>query len=89
MVQVLSDENGRRLESFEAISSELIKHFQNSFGVVDPNVTAISDSLLKEILGVELSTEMADSLISPITRKEIKDVLFAMNGNKAPGPNGS
>ncbi|KAK8692611.1 hypothetical protein V6N13_076067 [Hibiscus sabdariffa] len=89
MVQVLSDENGRRLESFEAISSELIKHFQNSFGVVDPNVTAISDSLLKEILGVELSTEMADSLIPPITRKEIKDVLFAMNGNKAPGPDGS
>ncbi|KAK8557333.1 hypothetical protein V6N13_013607 [Hibiscus sabdariffa] len=89
MVQVLSDENGRRLESFEAISSELIKHFQNSFGVVDPNVTAISDSLLKEILGVELSTEMADSLISPITRKEIKDVLFAMNGNKAHGPDGS
>ncbi|KAK9024783.1 hypothetical protein V6N11_004936 [Hibiscus sabdariffa] len=57
-------------------------------GVVDPNVTAISDSLLKEILGVELSTEMADSLISPITRKEIKDVLFAMNGNKAPGSYG-
>ncbi|KAK8644043.1 hypothetical protein V6N13_013316 [Hibiscus sabdariffa] len=88
MIQVLSGENGLRLESFEAISSEMMKHFKNSLGVVDPNVTAISDSLLKEILGVELSTEMADSLISPITRKEIKDVLFAMNGNKAPGSYG-
>ncbi|KAK8482990.1 hypothetical protein V6N12_047040 [Hibiscus sabdariffa] len=57
------DENGLKLGSFEAISSELIRHFTNSLGVVHSNVSPISYELLKEILGVELTSEMSDSLV--------------------------
>ncbi|KAL4304475.1 hypothetical protein GQ457_10G002790 [Hibiscus cannabinus] len=31
---------------------------------------------------------MQESLVAPVTLKEIKDVIFAMNGNKAPGSDG-
>ncbi|KAK8702428.1 hypothetical protein V6N13_020783 [Hibiscus sabdariffa] len=39
----------------------------------------VPDALLKEMLGVELTTEMGDSLAIPVTHQEIKDVIFAMN----------
>ncbi|KAK8984140.1 hypothetical protein V6N11_029464 [Hibiscus sabdariffa] len=58
------------------------------FRHADPNVVEVPNELLKDILGVKLTEEMREALIAPVLGKEIKDVLFAMNGNKAPGPDG-
>ncbi|KAK8648746.1 hypothetical protein V6N13_129489 [Hibiscus sabdariffa] len=87
-IRVLQDSQGSNLDTFESISGELVRFFSGSLGVVDDNVEPVSDDLLKELLGVELTAEMQNSLIAPVTNKEIKDVTFAMNGNKAPGPDG-
>ncbi|KAE8690875.1 hypothetical protein F3Y22_tig00110893pilonHSYRG00665 [Hibiscus syriacus] len=74
---------GRKLDTFEHISKELIWHFVDSLGTVDSNMEQISNALLGEILGVELSSKMKDNLVALVTSKEIRDVLFALNGNKA------
>ncbi|KAL4304364.1 hypothetical protein GQ457_10G028210 [Hibiscus cannabinus] len=87
-VQVLQDMQGNRFESFGSISNELVQFFSDSLGSVDENVEVFSDDLLREILGIEFSIEFQNSLVAPITHQEIKKVLFSMNGNKAPGPDG-
>ncbi|KAK8633411.1 hypothetical protein V6N13_014257 [Hibiscus sabdariffa] len=88
MITMLKDSQGHKLESFEAISNELVNHFVGSLGAIDENVEVVQDNLLKEVLGVELTVDMQNSLVSPVTNEEIKDVVFSMNGNKAPGPDG-
>ncbi|KAK8973693.1 hypothetical protein V6N11_084391 [Hibiscus sabdariffa] len=83
---VLVDGQVLELESFDSISSELVRHFTEALGTVDQNVVPFSDELLKELVGVEISADMRDLLVALVTSKEIKGVLFAMNGNKAPSP---
>ncbi|KAK8540847.1 hypothetical protein V6N13_038590 [Hibiscus sabdariffa] len=85
-VRALHDLHGHKLESFDSISSELVRHFTEALGTVDQNVVPFSDELLKELVGVEISADMRDLLVALVTSKEIKGVLFAMNGNKAPSP---
>ncbi|KAK9009284.1 hypothetical protein V6N11_035826 [Hibiscus sabdariffa] len=75
-IRVLFDDQGTRLETYEDISKELIRFFSSSLGEVDLNVTGISDELLKDILGVELSEGMREGLITPVLGKEIKDVFL-------------
>ncbi|KAK8669434.1 hypothetical protein V6N13_106865 [Hibiscus sabdariffa] len=73
---MLKDSQGHKLESFETISNELINHFVGSLGAIDENVEVVQDNLLKEVLGVELTVDMKKRLVSPVTNKEIKDVVF-------------
>ncbi|KAK8667936.1 hypothetical protein V6N13_105409 [Hibiscus sabdariffa] len=87
-IHSLQDRNGVRLDTFEAISGKFIQFFSESLGAMDSNVEVLPDDLLREILDTELSTEMQNHLVAPVTQKEIKDVLFSMNGNKASGPDG-
>ncbi|KAK9016705.1 hypothetical protein V6N11_079200 [Hibiscus sabdariffa] len=74
MITMLKDSQGHKLESFEAISNELVNHFVGSLGAIDENVEVVQDNLLKEVLGVELTVDMQNSLVSPVTNEEIKDV---------------
>ncbi|KAK9033920.1 hypothetical protein V6N11_050100 [Hibiscus sabdariffa] len=81
------NDQGRKLESFEDISGELVQFFSSSSGTVDSNVKPVSDALLRDILGIELSVEMRESLVAPVTLNEIKDVVFAMNALGYPNNN--
>ncbi|KAK8634135.1 hypothetical protein V6N13_014964 [Hibiscus sabdariffa] len=78
------DRNGRRLETYEDISQEFVQFFTDLLGSFDENVEVIHDDLLREILDVEITADMQSCLVAPVTQKEIKDVVFSMNGNKAP-----
>ncbi|KAL4302194.1 hypothetical protein GQ457_10G025130 [Hibiscus cannabinus] len=87
-VHCLLNSHGQKLESYEDISSELIDYFSGTLGVKDANVQGVPDSLLKEILGCELEDEVREAMLAPVTREDIRVVMFGMNGNKAPGPDG-
>ncbi|KAL4348042.1 hypothetical protein GQ457_17G005950 [Hibiscus cannabinus] len=67
-IRVLQDSQDSNLDTFESISGELVRFFSSSLGVVDDNVESVSDYLLKELLGVELTAEMKNSLIAPVTK---------------------
>ncbi|KAK8477362.1 hypothetical protein V6N12_007888 [Hibiscus sabdariffa] len=69
-VQCLQNSQGQKLETYEAISAELIDYFSGSLGVKDDNVQGVSDSLLKDILGCELAVDVKDDLVAPVTMKE-------------------
>ncbi|KAK8695919.1 hypothetical protein V6N13_001062 [Hibiscus sabdariffa] len=87
-VRMLLNDQGEKLNTYDAIAGELVGVFSNSLGVPDANVKEVSDDLLKDILGMELTGEMKDSLVAPVTHMEIKDVVLAMNGKKASRPDG-
>ncbi|KAK8627466.1 hypothetical protein V6N13_135077 [Hibiscus sabdariffa] len=46
MITMLKDSQGHMLESFEAISNELINHFVGSLRAIDENVEVVQDNLL-------------------------------------------
>ncbi|KAK8992269.1 hypothetical protein V6N11_048357 [Hibiscus sabdariffa] len=87
-IKALQNDHGQWVESYDGIFEVLVQFFSNFLSVTDSSVQGISNGLLRDILGVEFTPEMQSSLIAPITRKEIRDVLFAMKGDKAPGPDG-
>ncbi|KAK8609956.1 hypothetical protein V6N13_093366 [Hibiscus sabdariffa] len=51
-------------------------------------VLCLIETRVKKILGVGLTDELTNSSVSHVSRKEIKDVLFSMNGNKIHGLDG-
>ncbi|KAK8626999.1 hypothetical protein V6N13_134628 [Hibiscus sabdariffa] len=65
-IRVLLDGQGNKLEQFDDIPREFIQFFSNSLGIVDHNVTEVSDALLKDILGVGLTEGMCEGLIASV-----------------------
>ena len=45
-------------------------------------------SILKELPIAKLSMQLKDSLVAPVTDKEINQAMFSINGDKSPGPDG-
>ncbi|KAK8716925.1 hypothetical protein V6N13_044215 [Hibiscus sabdariffa] len=54
-IQTLQNKHGQKLDTFEAISAELVDYFSDSLGVVDGNVEKFPDGLIQEILGCGIS----------------------------------
>ncbi|KAK8546873.1 hypothetical protein V6N13_093912 [Hibiscus sabdariffa] len=75
-VHCLYNRQGQKLESNEEISAELVDYFSSTLGVRDDRVHVVSDSLLKEILGNELDNYSRNALLAPVSRDEIKVVMF-------------
>ncbi|XP_039007104.1 uncharacterized protein LOC120134738 [Hibiscus syriacus] len=86
-IRMLIDDQGTRLETFDAMSSEVIDFFSNLIGKVDPMVKGENLQFLKELLNY-ISTETDSSLTKPVTSEEIKEAIFDQGNNKAPGPDG-
>ena len=68
------------------IQNEAISYFRNHLNV---EAATSSDELdLTFMEGNILSQSQLLELIKPVTREEVKQVLFSMDSRKAPGPNG-
>ncbi|XP_038999986.1 uncharacterized protein LOC120125690 [Hibiscus syriacus] len=50
-IRVLFDQNDRRLDSFEDMSSEVIVFFKNQLGMIDPNIKGCNVSTMRDLLG--------------------------------------
>ncbi|KAE8720432.1 Homocysteine S-methyltransferase 2 [Hibiscus syriacus] len=87
-IGVLVDDQGNRLESFEAMSKEIISFYFNLIGTADNMVKDIDPNLLKDLLNYSLPYEASSSLVKEITREEIQKVVFCQGNDKAPGPDG-
>lgn len=62
------------------------KPFHNFLSYSMPNSKVISEEELRELLGFQCVAEDRAMLAKEVTREEVKQVLFAMPGNKSPGP---
>jgi hypothetical protein len=70
---------------FPSIKKATFNHFKNLFNEVE--VQGYSDKLLNEI-PPKITFRMNQKVEDKVTRKEIKDALFAMSPDKALGPDG-
>ena len=55
---------------------------------MDPKIEGCSQVLLTELLQSKLFAKAAAELIKPFTLEEIKSTMFAINRDKALGPDG-
>ncbi|KAE8690315.1 hypothetical protein F3Y22_tig00110895pilonHSYRG00014 [Hibiscus syriacus] len=87
-IRVLYNHSGERLDTFDAISNEVVDFFVKQLGVVDPEVKGSNISTVKELLGYSLPRNAADTLCMDISDAEIKEALWGQVNNKSPGPDG-
>ncbi|GKD65851.1 hypothetical protein Tco_1307959, partial [Tanacetum coccineum] len=83
-IESVEDLEGKRF-SGQHVGAQFVKHFQSVLGeakLVDP----ISDPC--SLFVKRLSLEDAEFMVRPVSKDEIKSVFFAINDEKAPGPDG-
>ena len=86
-IKGLTDAEGNRLTSPTQISEEAVGYFEKLIGTVDENVEGCLEEILEELFP-RLPEEASTELIRPITSEEIKQSMFSIDGEKAPGPDG-
>ncbi|XP_039015205.1 uncharacterized protein LOC120145416 [Hibiscus syriacus] len=87
-IRVLVDDNGNRLESYDSMTSELIRYFTNLIGSENPAVKVCDQTLLQELIHYSLPSDASNALIKEVTRDEIKEAFFCQGNEKAPGTDG-
>ena len=81
---VLEDASGELVYTEDKISKAIVNYFQTLF------TTGHGDSreIVEEALQPIISDPENEQLISPPTSQEIKDAVFSIHSDKAPGPDG-
>ncbi|XP_022027000.1 uncharacterized protein LOC110928098 [Helianthus annuus] len=82
-IQSIKDVNGTCYEG-EGIMDALVAHYANFLGTED-RVAAID---LESICVNTLSRDGAANMVRQVTREEVKNAIFNIGENKAPGPDG-
>ncbi|KAK4268485.1 hypothetical protein QN277_025138 [Acacia crassicarpa] len=80
----IKDDNGNWLTEKHAISHNIASFFQHLF-------TSTGFAELNSILSFidpKITAEMNASLMTPVSKEEIKKAAFSLGGSKAPGPDG-
>lgn len=78
------DDQGKTYEG-DGMSEQFVKHFEDFLGKAI-EVEHIIDA--ENLFTNKLSNEDADRMVIEVTDKEIKDAMFDIGENKAPGPDG-
>ncbi|XP_039038586.1 uncharacterized protein LOC120176170 [Hibiscus syriacus] len=87
-IRVLYDQAGNRLDTFDGISAEVIKFFQNQLGLVDDNVLGRTVSTIRGLLNFSLPTGADGELCRNVSDAEIKEAIWGQGNDKSPGPDG-
>jgi hypothetical protein len=74
------------VEGEEQLMSYITKYYKNLFGSSEVGRISLNESLVEDIPQVT-STE-SEMLVSEFSEKEIREAIFQMKHNKAPGPDG-
>lgn len=83
-ISALRRDDGSFVTTQEAIESTALEFYSSLFArheVLDPG--PVLDHVPEKV-----SPEMIEWLLKPFTEVEIRNAVFAMGANKAPGPNG-
>ncbi|XP_022030851.1 uncharacterized protein LOC110931782 [Helianthus annuus] len=82
-IHTIKDVHGTRYEG-EGITDALVAHYANFLGTED-RVAPID---LDDIFVNKLSSAGATNMVRQVTREEVKNAMFSIGVNKAPGPDG-
>ena len=75
--------NDTLIEDLDTLQREVVNHFQGLFREEEPWRPQIGHEFFSK-----LSHQDAGDLIRPFSEEEIKDIVFSMDPNKSPGPDG-
>ncbi|PKI63787.1 hypothetical protein CRG98_015771, partial [Punica granatum] len=78
----------RLLPQGSEIAKETVGFYQKLLGTVDDGASGGSVEELQNVLGFKLNVDLQANLISKVTEVEIKETLWSMDEDKAPGPDG-
>ena len=80
--------DGSILTDLQEIKKEASSHFENFLQGTPAELEVMSHEKLQELIDYRCPDGEATSLVAPVQAAEIKDALFTMHTNKAPGPDG-
>ena len=88
MIRRILTTDGRILTSPSNIKCEAVRHYEDFLNDSQQGATGISQEALRSLVDYQCSTADAAILQAPVEAAEIKEILFLMPTNKAPGPDG-
>ncbi|KAL2248481.1 UNVERIFIED_CONTAM: Retrovirus-related Pol polyprotein from type-2 retrotransposable element R2DM [Sesamum indicum] len=77
--------DGTIITSADAIAQEFVDYYTTLLGT-ESHTIPVDDGVFD--FGPKLSSEITDELCREVTAMEVKDAIFNINDNKAPGPDG-
>ncbi|KAL2246328.1 UNVERIFIED_CONTAM: Retrovirus-related Pol polyprotein from type-2 retrotransposable element R2DM, partial [Sesamum indicum] len=77
--------DGTIITSADAIAQEFVDYYTTLLGT-ESHTIPVDDGVFD--YGPKLSSELTDELYREVTAMEVKDAIFNINDNKAPGPDG-
>lgn len=80
--------DGERVENSEQIKAMVVSYYENLLGTENSDVIPMSVEEVKEVMQFRCLSGLADQLLKVPTALEIRETLFRMPKNKAPGPDG-
>lgn len=83
-IRRVCDDQGNWFEG-ENVAGQFVDHFEKFLGRNGEVDEIVND---EELFGNRLSQLEAEEMVKTVTDKEIKDTIFGMDDNKAPGPDG-
>ncbi|GJT18120.1 RNA-directed DNA polymerase, eukaryota, reverse transcriptase zinc-binding domain protein [Tanacetum coccineum] len=81
-VERIYDEMGNRFEG-DQVTDQFVKHFEDFLGT-----SFLVDPINADIFTNTLSMTEAEYMVRDVSQDEIKNALFDIDGDKAPGPDG-
>jgi hypothetical protein len=75
------------IEGEEPNKSYITKYYRNLFGSLEDGKLSLKESLVEDI--PQVTDTESEMLVAEFSEKEIREAIFQMKHNKAPGPDGS
>jgi mannosylglycoprotein endo-beta-mannosidase len=82
----LEDDNVVVVVSFDRLKSHITNYYKNLFGIPEQTEIALLQDQIHDI--PQVSDEENEVLIAEFTENEVREAIFQMEHNKAPGPDG-
>ncbi|KAJ8768783.1 hypothetical protein K2173_023687 [Erythroxylum novogranatense] len=87
-IRLLLNEQGDYVDTKAGLAEVVVSYFSKLLGEKDPHVIVPDLSLLRDLLPGSIGETKKLMLVQDISRDEVRKVMFALGGEKAPGPDG-
>jgi hypothetical protein len=74
------------IEGGEQIKSYITKYYKNLYGSLEAGGLSLNESLVEDI--PQVTNTESEMVVAEFFEKEIREAIFQMKHNKAPGPDG-